>query len=155
LTFAWTDETGQVVGTTPVVALHLAPGAYTFRLTVRDGKGGTGTAAVTVTVRDTTPPRLRVSLSPSVVWPPNHKFVPVTAIVDAGDACGPPEVTLLSIIGEGAPDDIRGAVFGTDDRSFLLRAERGRVYVVTYRARDAAGHETTARAEVRVIHDGR
>jgi hypothetical protein len=167
LTFEWTNAAGDVVGTAPVVTLRLPPGKHTFRLTVRDGKGGTAAAAVTISVRDTTPPRLKVSLSPNVLWPPNHTLVPVRAIVDVNDSCDPsPEVTLVSIVssesdddrGEGDDrtdrDDIRGAAFGTDDRSFFLRAERGRVYTVAYRARDAAGNEATASAQVRVGHDG-
>ena len=56
--------------------------------------------------------------------------------------------------------DIEGAEFGTDDRQFSLRAERsggegGRVYTITYRARDAAGNTATATATVTVPHDRR
>ncbi|HYY99628.1 MAG TPA: hypothetical protein VE642_13595, partial [Pyrinomonadaceae bacterium] len=62
-------------------------------------------------------------------------------------------------LGDGdAPNDIQGAAFGADDREFLLRAERsgkgsGRVYTVTYRARDAAGNTTTVSTQVSVPHD--
>jgi hypothetical protein len=56
------------------------------------------------------------------------------------------------------PNDIQGAVFGSDDRSFALRAERhgngnGRVYTITYRATDDAGNTTLATAIVTVPHD--
>jgi hypothetical protein len=45
--------------------------------------------------------------------------------------------------------------FGTDVRSFLLRAERNtssnpRIYTVTYRVTDAAGNATMASAQVQV-----
>jgi endo-1,4-beta-xylanase len=45
--------------------------------------------------------------------------------------------------------------FGADDRTFLLRSERsgrgnGRVYTVTYEARDASGNKTTKQATVTV-----
>jgi hypothetical protein len=45
--------------------------------------------------------------------------------------------------------------FGTDVRSFLLRAERSnsgtpRIYTVTYMAKDASGNATLATAQVRV-----
>jgi endo-1,4-beta-xylanase len=44
---------------------------------------------------------------------------------------------------------------GTDDRTFLLRAERsgrgtGRVYTVTYEAKDATGNTSTGQARVTV-----
>ena len=49
----------------------------------------------------------------------------------------------------------KGAAFGTDDRSFELRAERrqngkGRIYTVTYQATDASGNSSTATATVTV-----
>ena len=55
-------------------------------------------------------------------------------------------------------DDIRGTSYGTDDRAFLLRAERtgydgGRVYTVTYRAMDALENEVNVDALVTVPHD--
>jgi endo-1,4-beta-xylanase len=114
---------------------------------------------------DDTPPSIHVSLSPDVLWPANHELAPITATISASDDSGEaPEITLVSIV-SNEPDngradgntkgDIREAQLGTDDRSFLLRAERagngdGRVYTVTYRARDASGNESTARAQVHV-----
>ncbi|HET7144092.1 MAG TPA: hypothetical protein VFI68_08750, partial [Anaerolineales bacterium] len=53
--------------------------------------------------------------------------------------------------------DILGAAFGTDDRLFSLRSERGsggqntgRVYTITYRATDNSGNNTEATATVKV-----
>jgi hypothetical protein len=115
--------------------------------------------------QDVTPPKLTVNLSPSVLWPPDHKLIPVTATITAVDDFDPnPKVVLVSILsnepddglGDGdTPKDIQEAVFGTDDRSFLLRAERsgtgtGRVYTVTYQATDASGNATTVSAQVTV-----
>jgi len=67
-------------------------------------------------------------------------------------------VELLSIAANEplVPDDIDEAAFGTDDRSFELRATRasgssdGRVYTITYRATDSAGNSTLATATVLV-----
>jgi hypothetical protein len=54
--------------------------------------------------------------------------------------------------------DIVGAAIGEDDREFQLRAERsgggdGRVYAITYEARDASGNTTRRTATVTVPHD--
>lgn len=117
---------------------------------------------------DVTAPGLTITLTPDALRPANHRLAPVSAQVRVSDDTDPsPSVTLLSITsnepdngtGDGDdPNDIQGAAFGTDDREFLLRAERagkgnGRVYTVTYQARDAAGNTTTASARVIVPHD--
>jgi len=95
-------------------------------------------------------------------------MVTITANVQASDTCDPnPTVTLVSItsnepdngLGDGdTPNDIQGAELGTDDRSFALRAERsgtgtGRLYTVTYQAKDRAGKTSTTAAQVVVPHD--
>ena len=51
--------------------------------------------------------------------------------------------------------DIQDAQFDTDDRQFLLRAERtpfgpGRIYTITYEAEDADGNVTTRQVTVAV-----
>ncbi len=51
--------------------------------------------------------------------------------------------------------DVQGAVFGTDDRAFLLRAERagpgdGRTYTITYEAEDASGNVSIGTTTVSV-----
>jgi len=102
------------------------------------------------------------------LWPPNHKMVTITANVQASDTCDPnPTVTLVSItsnepdngLGDGdTANDIQGAGFGTDDRTFALRAERSgtgarRIYTVTYQARNSVGNTSNATAQVVVPHD--
>ena len=73
-------------------------------------------------------------------------------------------MTLLSVTSNEADDglgdgdtagDIQDATIGTDDRDVSLRAERsgtgtGRVYTLTYQARDAAGNTSTAAVQVSV-----
>ena len=167
LSFEWKDGTGQVVGTAATVNLALQPGTHTFTLTVSDGLGGTASDSVVVRVQDTTPPTLSFVLSPNVLWPPNHRLVLVTATIVTSDTCNAaPTVVLVSItssepdngLGDGdTVNDIQGAAFGTDDRSFFLRAERagsgsGRVYTVRYRSTDASGNTTFATGQVLVSH---
>jgi hypothetical protein len=157
LTYEWRNAAGNVVGTTAKVNLALPLGVHNFTLTVKDGNGGTASDNVLITVRDTTPPTLQVSLSPTSIWPPNHNLITITADIQAGDLCdSSPTVSLVSItsnepdngLGDGdTSNDIQEATFGTDDRTFLLRAERsalgtGRVYVICYSATDSSGNIT-------------
>src|SRR5262249_60433920 len=60
---------------------------------------------------DTTPPTISVTLTPSVIWPPNNKMVEITASVQVSDDRDPnPVVRLVSITAnEGDPSDIAGA----------------------------------------------
>jgi hypothetical protein len=105
---------------------------------------------------DTTPPTLSVTLSPAALWPPNGKLVAVTADIAVKDDYDPaPEIQLVSITANEAldRDDVRGAQPGTDSRKFLLMAERGMVYSVTYSAIDGSGNKSTASATVTVPHD--
>jgi hypothetical protein len=121
-----------------------------------------------VTVQDTTPPELEITLSPDTLWPPNHKMAAISALITASDMCdASPMVSLVSITsnepdngkGDGnTVNDIQDADFGTDDREFSLRSERsgsgsGRIYTVTYEAVDSSGNRTSVTAEVTVPHD--
>jgi hypothetical protein len=163
LSYAWTDEAGNVMGTTAIAQVSATMGTHTFTLTVTNAEGLTSTATTHVTVRDTVAPTLSVSVSPNDLWPPNHKLVQINATVVATDTCDAnPSVQLVSITSNDPlnGDDVQavggGQVpFGTDVRSFMLRAERSssqtdRVYTVTYAAKDASGNPTTASAQVRV-----
>lgn len=115
--------------------------------------------------RDTTPPVLVLTADPSQMWPPNHRMVPVEVKVDVRDDQDPqPTVKLISVasneadngLGDGdTGEDIQDASIGTDDRKLALRAERsgtgtGRIYTLTYEARDAAGNTSTASVTVTV-----
>jgi hypothetical protein len=140
-------------------------GTTTVTWTARDASGNTSTATQRVTIADTRPPSLSVSVTPARLWPPNHQMVTIDVSITAADGCDPdPAVRLVSVTsnepddgaGDGATaEDIQGATLGTDDRAFQLRAERqgggtGRVYTVTYEAQDAHGNVATAQATVRV-----
>ncbi len=168
LTYAWSapgivfDDPTSV---TPTAAFPLGP--TTVTLVVDDGIEQDSDEVV-VTIEDTTPPTLIVTLDPDALWPPNHKLAPIHATVLVTDACdAAPAVRLISIVsdepddglGDGdRPDDIQEAVLGTADFDFLLRSERqgpheGRVYTVCYEAEDASGNVSSACATVTVTHD--
>jgi hypothetical protein len=133
-----------------------------------DASGNQAACTSMVTVEDTTPPEITLSLSRDVLWPPNHKMADIVATVTATDICdSDPEVILVDVEssepdnngGDGdTDDDIQGADQGTEDYEFQLRAERsgkrgGRIYTITYRATDDSGNYAEAVAYVRVPHD--
>ncbi len=84
-----------------------------------DGNGCTAdacdpeTGMCVFSARDTEPPVLSVSLSPDILWPPDHRLVPVTAVIGVADACDPDPASPSSpspatrparaAAGEGAP----------------------------------------------------
>jgi len=168
LTFVWTDDLGNVVGTTAVIQVTVGAGTHAFTLTVSDSAGLSSSTTTHVTVGATAQLSLQLTLSPNVLWPPNHELIPITATVAASDSCDSnPAVTLVSItsnepdngLGDGdQPNDIQAIgggplPFGTDVLSFLLRAERsgmgsGRVYTVTYMVKDALGNASSVSAQV-------
>jgi YVTN family beta-propeller protein len=139
---------------------------------------GNGPQALAVLVQtDNAPPEVSLSVSADILWPPNHKMVPITVQIAVSDDQDPnPTIQLASITSnepcsdatdannslklKGANPstctDIAEAAIGTNDDTFLLRAERfgysavGRVYTITYKVTDAAGNETLASSVVQV-----
>jgi hypothetical protein len=122
----------------------------TFTATDYCGNSSSCTAAVTVV--DTIPPEMEVTLDRYELWPPNHKLVEINATVTVTDVCDPDASFVLTSITSNEPDDglgdgdaendIQGADFGTPDTTFMLRAERsgtgeGRTYTILYTAFDA------------------
>jgi hypothetical protein len=168
--YEWFEHFGAadqlLIGTGKVLNVSLSLGSHTITLRVTDATGKTSTDEVVIEVVDTTPPLVQFSVSPSTLWPPNHKLVNVHATVRV-DECGPFTVTLVSVTssepdnGTGDGDtvgDVQGADTGTSDDEFAVRAERsgggpGRVYTIVYRVVDAVGLETVATASIRVPHD--
>ena len=162
LTYTWSWNGGSATGVQAVVTLPY--GTTSVTLTVDDGKGGSASDTVTIVVADTVLPGLSVNVSPSTLWPPNHRLVAVTPTVLATDACKDfLIVELLSVLsnepdnGTGDGDTANDIVINTDG-TISLRAERsgagsGRIYTITYRAIDRSGNSTSASASVTVPHN--
>jgi hypothetical protein len=138
--------------------------------TATDDSGNVTQAMQTVTVADTTPPTLSLSLDPDSIWPPNHRLHHIEAAIEVDDVCDPDPSVVLDFVTSSEPDDgrgdgrtlgdVRGAITGTEDLEFRVRAERdgrgsGRTYTAQYTASDDSGNATSAQDTVEVAHDRR
>jgi hypothetical protein len=103
---------------------------------------------------------LSLTASPSVLWPPNHKMVPVTVVASASD--GTPVAPVCQITGvtsnefSTTPGEVDIAITGS--LTLVLRAERagsggGRVYAITAKCTNASQLSDTKEVNVRVPHD--
>lgn len=111
---------------------------------------------------DNEPPVMTCTATPSVLWPPNNKMVPVRLGVTAISAAfGPTPFSLKSVAtSEGnAATDIHGFVIGQPSTAGSLLASRlgnektGRVYTFVYQSTDELGLTGTCTAKVLVPHD--
>jgi beta-lactamase superfamily II metal-dependent hydrolase/DNA/RNA endonuclease YhcR with UshA esterase domain len=142
---------GFPVGTTPV------------NCTAIDAHGNTATASFTVTVRDTTPPKIAsVTANPASLWPPNGKLVPiaisagVTDAVDRSSTCAITSVTSSQPAAGGASDWTTPNGLTVSVRAARAGSERsGRVYTIGITCVDSAGNDSSATTHVVVPHDQR
>jgi len=172
LTYSWTWDSDSASGVSPTIQLPL--GTHFITLTVDDGKGGTDSDMVTIIVIDNTPPEISVSVSPNILWPPNHKMFLISPTITVSDNCDPNPVFVLTSItmNEGEETNTYDPIYDTtvgdghtlndiqidENGNIYLRAERsgtgtGRIYTITYTVTDASGNSTTASATVTVPHD--
>jgi Secretion system C-terminal sorting domain len=124
----------------------------------------TGFAVGEFGIAQCTAPSISVSLTPDMLWPPNHKMANIRASVATRGNCGGHVVTLMSVTSnepDNGPDDgntindIQNAATATADYAFDLRKERcgtcsGRIYTATYKVVDAGGFMATGSATVTV-----
>lgn len=127
-----------------------------YTLTVTDKAGNVTTVNFIV---DKTAPVLKVTVDKPILSAPNHKMENIKVNLDYSDSLsGIDSVVLESIkVNEtnATTDDIQDANNGTMDTEFKLRSERngsgnGRVYTITYLAKDKAGNTTRTTATVTV-----
>jgi hypothetical protein len=152
LTYTWTGPFGTVSG--PAASVTLPGGVHAITLTVHDGRGGSASDTVVVTVADATPPSIQsAAATPPVLSPPNHQFVAVTVSVTVADACGGSvHCRITSVTGN---EPIAGDWVVTGDLTLNLRASRsnkgtGRIYTITVVCTDAAGNSSTKTVTVTV-----
>jgi probable HAF family extracellular repeat protein len=135
-------------------SVRAAGGArYSFAVKCTDAAGNAATGSVDVVVpRDTTAPVItRVTATPSRIWPPDGRLVPVSIAVSATDNVDKaPACALTSIAATDATAD--DAAF-TGALTARVRAVGGRTYTLTVGCSDAAGNSSTGSAQVVVPPD--
>lgn len=175
LIFNWTQTEG------PSVTLNLADPAQPtftaplvnaggttlrFQLVVSDGVLASAASSVSVAVLDMNDPPVCSHAQPSrdSLWPPNHKLVPITivGINDPND-----EGVVVEVVGVTQNEPVNGLGDGdtspdaiVQGEAVLLRAERsgsgnGRIYHVSFIARDEHGGECSGSVNVTVPHSNR
>lgn len=110
ITFAWFIGPDQIAtGASPTVQLPL--GTRTVRVVATETipNGQSATATVDVTIRDTQAPQLALTASPGQLWPPNHRYVPITVQPVAVDACASGSSVLVTgFVVSSEPDNANG-----------------------------------------------
>jgi thrombospondin type 3 repeat protein/HYR domain-containing protein/galactose oxidase-like protein len=161
-------ETARPGGSNPSDPYPL--GTTAVAVTAIDASGNAATCEASVTVNDTVAPTIALLSHPPVLWPPNHRLLPVQIAWQTQDTCDRSPIFALvgarssepdDANGDGdgrTSDDIAGAETGTPDTMILLRAERaasgpGRLYELSYRAMDASGNMATGLTVVTVPRD--
>lgn len=122
-------------------------GVYKLGYCGKDGAGNVEQLKTIAFKVDKTAPELTVQLDKTMIWPPNHRMIPINAaLVSSDDGSGIESVVLTSIT-SNLPDSGRGgdiqANFGTDATSFSVRAEKGSIYTITYTVTDKAGNKVS------------
>lgn len=137
-----------------------SPDAHVVTVQVFDACGSTS-CETTVTVVDTTPPRVNVGFLVNELWPPNNTLRDVGFALHLDDDCDPKPAVMLQVFSDepnAAPPPSPHNPDVIFDPVFKLRAERqgsrkGRVYLVVASARDQAGNVSRSCAAVTVPHD--
>ena len=149
----WTDAV-DVSGTancTPASGSTFQVGPTTVTCTAKDAAGNVGIATTfTVTVTNVTPPpsTITVTATPSTIWPPNKKMVPVKLVVTPADATA-------RIVSVTCNETIAASDWKiTGPLTVNLRADRngngtGRIYTIKV----SYGSGSTATVQVKVPHD--
>jgi hypothetical protein len=115
-----------------------------------------------VKIVEKNPPEItKLVVSPSTLWPPDHRLKLITVYIEVTDDTDPdPEVSLKSVT-SNEPDNgmadgnTVGDIRIDPDGSIYLRAERsavgtGRIYTITYQATDDYGNSAEKSADVTV-----
>ena len=163
--YEWFED-GWPIATGPTPTVTLALGTHTIILRVKDEDGGTNDDVVIVEIRDTAPPTVALSVSPTTLWPPNHTMHVVSRGISASDVCDPTPTVRVTVssdepengLGDGdtAPDwsvQQTGSAFDVSVRAERSGLGDGRVYTIGAVVTDRSGNSAAAGGTVRVPHN--
>jgi hypothetical protein len=134
-------------------------------LLVTDDKGASDSCSATVTVLDLEPPIINsLKVNPDLLWPPNHKMIPVKVTASATDNCTADPICQIISVNSNEPDNGLGDGDKSPDWQIIgnlalkLRAERsgtgsGRTYTITIGCSDTSGNSSQREVTVTVPHD--
>jgi CSLREA domain-containing protein len=137
-------------------------GSHTVHVRVADDDGGVTLGSTAVTVLNPPPDCSHATASPTLLWPPNHKLVPIQISGIVNPAGGPVTIAVTRVFqdepvaspgsGDTSPD-----ATGLGTAAPAVRAERdgggdGRVYHITFTA-TAIGGTCTGTVTVGVPHN--
>lgn len=134
----------------------LPVGTNVIGVTVTDAATNSASCSSQVIVVDTTPPVIdSVRAEPNVLWPPNHRLVPIRLTARVSDSCSDTAWKVVEVssseVDNGRGDgNTSGDWLITGDHTVKLRAERsgngsGRLYSITIQAYDSAGNASAIR----------
>jgi hypothetical protein len=141
-------------------------GTHQIELKVSDGINAPVSSFVTVEVIDTVAPSLSPVPSTTILWPPNHKLVPVTIAANAFDNDGGDLIHLAVTVQSSEPAGTEPDYYidSVNDHTGIialqLRSERagkgdGRTYTITITATDVSGNSSVAVVVISAPHDQR
>jgi len=172
LTYDWMQVSGTPVNlsdaasaTPSFTAPQVGPGGETlvFLLVVDDGNGGFDDDEVVITIQNVVLPPICELAHPSnaALWPPRHKLMPISILGISDPQQGAIQITILQVTQDEPVNGLGDGDTGPDamiqGSTVLLRAERsgkgnGRVYRITFRARNDLGATCTGSVQVYVPH---
>jgi hypothetical protein len=172
ITYRWTQVSGPAVtlsdptAPTPTFTAPAVNGTtgLAFELVVSDGGLGSAPAHTTVTVLDIAGPPLACGAarpSEAILWPPNHKLVPIRIVGVTAPNNGSVSIAITSVTQDEPLNDLGDGDTSPDaviqGGTVLLRAERsglgnGRVYRLGFTADDGHGQQCTGSVGVGVPH---
>jgi len=101
-------------------------------------------------------PEVTISASPTQLWPPNKKLVPVTIAGNVATNGSEVREVTISVADEYGKYNLQGLKFGDTLQLEAWRDgndDNGRVYTITVVVTDQAGNRTTKSTTVIVPHD--
>ena len=130
-------------------------GTSNVEVEVSDGPSAPVSCTTTVTVVDTTPPVVTCNVTRSMLWPPNHKLLPVGLTATVTDACSGNGTATVEVWGDEDDEMPTGDGNHAPDADAIasgtlrLRSERrgdadGRVYLIIAQSMDGGANVATS-----------